>query len=207
MKSQLIIVEGPQGSGKSSISRLLREKMLSTNLISLSGISDKTESGSTKSFHYHAAVLDMLFDCGKSGLNFVFDRSYLSEKVYCNLGYKPYTFQHQTDLLADKLNLLNAYYDIYFIILTTNEETYHERLKRDKAEYMKFSSENSIKQQNEYIDELANLTANYPSINGMVLTTTGKTPEQMVEYILKITQREDDKHGENSKEKREIRKL
>ena len=41
----------------------------------------------------------------------------------------------------------------------------------------------------------------------MVLTTTGKTPEQMVEYILKITQGEDDKHGENSKEKREIRKL
>ena len=51
-RPKLIIVEGANGVGKSTVSNHLREQMTSTNLLSLSGVADKTITGSTKSEIY-----------------------------------------------------------------------------------------------------------------------------------------------------------
>ena len=68
-KPKLIIVEGAQGSGKSPICRHMREKMTSTLLLSLSGVADKTKDGAWKSYEYHSAFLNTLFDISNCGLN------------------------------------------------------------------------------------------------------------------------------------------
>ena len=45
MKSKLIIVEGPQGTGKTTLTNYLRENLASSNLYRLSGQKDKSEKG------------------------------------------------------------------------------------------------------------------------------------------------------------------
>ena len=45
MKDTIIIVEGPQGAGKTTFTNYLREKMSATDLYRLTGIKDKTETG------------------------------------------------------------------------------------------------------------------------------------------------------------------
>ena len=42
MKNRLIIVEGPQGTGKTNLTNFLRENIPSSNLYRLSGQKDKT---------------------------------------------------------------------------------------------------------------------------------------------------------------------
>ena len=43
-KDTIIIVEGPQGAGKTTFTNYLREKMGATDLYRLTGIKDKTET-------------------------------------------------------------------------------------------------------------------------------------------------------------------
>ena len=43
-RSKVIIVEGPQGAGKTTLTNMLRELITSTNLIRMSGVKDKTET-------------------------------------------------------------------------------------------------------------------------------------------------------------------
>ena len=44
-KPKLIIIDSAQASGKSTVCNHLREQMTSTNLLSLSGVADKTITG------------------------------------------------------------------------------------------------------------------------------------------------------------------
>ena len=153
-KPFLIFVEGSQGTGKSTVCRELRERLKYTTLLDLNAIEDKSEEAEDKMYHYHGRALEMFEGCIHLGMNFVVGRSYQSEKVYCNLGYKPYDFELFSHLLRQELDYLSKYYDIYFILLTATEEQLKERLKRDKAEYHKFSVENSLAQQEEYKKEM-----------------------------------------------------
>ena len=45
MKNKLIIVEGPQGTGKTTLTNYLREKLSGSNLYRLSGQKDKSKKG------------------------------------------------------------------------------------------------------------------------------------------------------------------
>ena len=48
MKDTIIIVEGPQGTGKTTVTNYLREEMSATDLYRLSGIKDRTITGKEK---------------------------------------------------------------------------------------------------------------------------------------------------------------
>ena len=47
-KGNIIIIEGPQGSGKSTMANFLRDNLACSNLYRLTGIKDKTEAGHAK---------------------------------------------------------------------------------------------------------------------------------------------------------------
>ena len=104
MKRKLIIVEGGIGSGKSSLSYLLRENMKHTTMISLSSIYDDT---SVNNFLYHTNILNMLQDV--DGSNFILCRSFLSNEIMSRLGHKSYDNKQNYDWLLDKLKFLNTY--------------------------------------------------------------------------------------------------
>lgn len=149
-KSKLIVIEGPQGVGKTNLANYLRENISSSNLYRLSGIPDKTITGLDKNKDMYNGLLAYLKTLESTGMNLIFDRTFFTEKVYATLGFKDYSFDEAYYELLDEF--LNLNFDTYYIALYLEDTNlYIERLKRDKAEYVKFNIENSIKQQNEYL--------------------------------------------------------
>ena len=80
---------------------------------------------------------------------------------------------------------LTRYYDLYFILLTTNQYDLSIRLKRDKAEYHKFSVENSLAQQEEYQKEFRKL-ARITDDNLYILEMENDNIERVVNTIIKV---------------------
>lgn len=160
MKDIMIIVEGPQGAGKTTFTNYLREKIPATDLYRLTGIKDKTETGYPKIRKKYLKLLEYIENC--EDVNMVFDRTFFSEEVYSRLGFKSYSFHEIYEELLQKLDTLN--FDIYLVVLyvkDTNE--YKKRIQRDKGEYQKFAVESSIRQQEEYLkmaDEVEKTTKN-----------------------------------------------
>lgn len=152
MKDKIIIVEGPQGVGKTTFTNLLREKMKATDLYRLSGIKDKTEAGHAKIKLKYQKLLEYMENC--EDINMIFDRTFFTNQIYSRLGYQNYDFTQTYNELLQKLdNLKNIEkYDIYLVILCLQDETlYEKRIKRDKHEYQKFDVQSSILQQKEYL--------------------------------------------------------
>ena len=137
-RSSIIIIEGPQGVGKSTLANYLRDNIPSCNLYRLSGIKDKTKEGYEKNKKMYNDLLEYMKKLEGIGINLIFDRTFFTEEVYCNLGYKEYKFNDVYEKLVKKLNDLD--FDIYFVVLGIKDTTlYEKRLKRDHHEYQKFS--------------------------------------------------------------------
>lgn len=144
-----IIVEGPQGCGKTSLTNYLRDNIAAANLYRLSGQSDKTITGKEKSTKMYFALLDYLKEIEHCDMNLIFDRTFFTEEVYSLLGYKEYDFTDVYEKLLAKLGKLD--YEIYYISLYLEDPSIFEtRLKREHHNYQAFSKDNSVNQQNAY---------------------------------------------------------
>ena len=165
--SKIIIVEGAQGAGKTTITDYLRNVVKHTNLYRLSGVSDSTITGLEKSSKMYYNLLDYIKTMENLNINLLFDRTFFSEENYCRLGKKDYSFTEVYNDLLDKFSKLD--FDIYYFTLYLQDESlFEERLKRDgKVEpaYAKFSGENSIKQQREYLNMAEEIRNKYSNIN------------------------------------------
>ncbi len=165
-KSKIIIVEGAQGAGKTTVTDYLRNVVKHTNLYRLSGVSDATITGYEKSKKMYYDLLDYMKNMENLDINLLFDRTFFSEENYCRLGKKEYSFTEVYNDLVEKFSKLD--FDIYYItIYLENESLYEERLKREgKVEpaYAKFSGENSVKQQREYLKMAEEIQNKYASI-------------------------------------------
>ena len=146
-RQKLIIVEGPQGTGKTTLTNYLRDNIAGSNLYRLSGQKDKTETGKEYSIKMYDALIKYLEAMQEIPMDLIFDRTFFTEEVYGRLGYKEYEFTDVYEDLTEKLVNLN--YDIYFISLYLhNVELYRQRLARESHHnYQSFSIENSINQQ------------------------------------------------------------
>lgn len=178
MKDTIIIVEGPQGVGKTTFTNYLREKIPATDLYRLTGIKDKTETGYPKIKKKYLKLLEYVENC--EDVNMIFDRTFFSEEVYSRLGFKPYSFHEIYEELLDKLDKLD--FDIYLVVLyLQNSREYETRIQRDKGVYQKFSVESSIKQQIEYL-KLANEVEKQTK-NIKVIRFSNDSDENFVEKI------------------------
>lgn len=149
MRMKCIIIEGPQGCGKTTLANYLREHIPSSNLYRLSGQKDKTISGKEKSRKMYNALLDYMEAISDSDINLIFDRTFFTEQTYSQIGFKEYDFTDVYKKLLERLGKLN--YDIYYISLYLKDENiYKTRLKREHHNYQEFSINNSVKQQNAY---------------------------------------------------------
>ena len=152
--NRLIVVEGPQGTGKTTLANYLRESIPGSNLYRLSGQKDKTITGRDVSIKMYHALLDYLKAMESVPMDLVFDRTFFTEEVYARLGYKDYSFTDVYENLVDEFVKLK--YDIYFINLyLENTKIFEERLDRVHHNYQFFSVDSSVKQQNVY-REIAN---------------------------------------------------
>ena len=194
-RQTIIFVHGGQGCGKSTVTNLLREKMTHTTLFRLAGVPTNQEEPHIASLRYHMAMLEGVNQSRGSGMNFIFDRSYLCEKVYANLGFKPHSFEEECRVITNGIETLAKSFNIYFVLLTATERTLTHRLKRDgkpQFEDVKFSAENSLKQQMEYLYEFDYL----PETVGMMTVPTDnmgaeEVADFIIERIFKLEQHEE----------------
>lgn len=185
--SKVIIVEGAQGAGKTTITDYLRNVVKHTNLYRLSGVSDSTITGLEKSSKMYYDLLDYMKKMENLNINLLFDRTFFSEENYCRLGKKEYSFTEVYNDLVDKFSKLD--FDIYYITLYLEDESlYEQRLKREgKVEpaYAKFSAENSIAQQREYLNMAEEIKEKYPNIKVYNIENS-KDLELTKEELIKI---------------------
>lgn len=165
--SKLIVVEGPQGVGKTTTTDFLRYSLPYTNLYRLSGTSDSSNTGLKKAQTMYENLLNYVKTLENLSINLVFDRTFFTEENYCRLGKKQYTFSDIYEKLLEDFSKLD--FDIYYITLYLQDESlYNERLKREgKAVYKAstFDAENSINQQREYLKMADEIKQKYPNIN------------------------------------------
>ena len=151
--SKLIVVEGPQGAGKTTITDYIRHKVPYTNLYRLSGSSDNSLSGKPKSVEMYVDLLDYIEKLQNKSVNLLFDRTFFTEAIYCRLGFKEYAYDDAFDQFLERLASFD--FDTYYITLyLKDEDEFEKRLARDDkgvTKYAKFSKESSVKQQNAYL--------------------------------------------------------
>ncbi len=165
--SKLIVVEGAQGTGKTTYTDYIRHTLSYTNLYRLGGTSDNTESGFYKAKHMYEVLLDYIENLQNMSINLLFDRTFFSEENYCRLGKKAYSFTSAYNELLEKFSKLD--FEIFYITLyVENENVFNERLNREgKAAFKNssFSIQNSIDQQNEYLKMAEEVKNKYPNIH------------------------------------------
>lgn len=155
-RGNIIIIEGPQGVGKSTMANFLRDNLASSNLYRLTGIKDKTKTGYDKNKRMYLNLLNYMEELEDTELNLIFDRTFFTEQVYCLLGFKEYKFDDVYERLVQKLNALD--FNIYYVVLYLNNTSiYEKRLKRQHHQYQAFSIESSVNQQNTYLKLADNL--------------------------------------------------
>lgn len=186
--SKLIVVEGAQGAGKTTITDFLRYSLSYTNLYRLCGTSDTTKTGYLKAKNMYETLLDYLENLENLSINLVFDRTFFTEENYCRLGKKEYSFTDAYEQLVERFSKLD--FEIYYITLyLENEEIYNERLKRDgKAAFAnsKFEVENSKAQQKVYLEMAEEIKEKYSNINVINIKADRELEEVKQEIRKKI---------------------
>ena len=171
--SKIIIVEGPQGAGKTTTTDYIRHAIPYTNLYRLSGTSDASETGKAKSVKMYEGLLDYIKGLENMSINLLFDRTFFTEEIYCRLGFKQYSFTDEYEKLLDRLSKMD--FDIYYITLyMSDEDEYEKRLNRDgkaNVSYSKFNKENSLNQQKAYLKMSEEIKEKYPNIHVVNLDT------------------------------------
>ena len=165
--SKIIIVEGAQGAGKTTITDYIRHAIQYTNLYRLSGTADSSKEGKIKAKKMYEDLVDYIEKLQNMSVNLLFDRTFFTEEVYCRLGFKDYSFTDVYEKLLEELTKMD--FEIYYITLYLKDESqFEQRLAREgKAvpEYAKFKAESSINQQREYLKMANEVKEKYPNIN------------------------------------------
>lgn len=164
--SKLIVVEGAQGAGKTTVTDFIRHSLSYTNLYRLCGTSDTTKEGKKKAEDMYIDLLEYIKKMENKSINLLFDRTFFTEENYCRLGKKDYTFTDVYEKLLEDFSKLD--FDIYYITLYLKDtKKYSNRLDRkDKAKFKnsEFNVENSINQQRVYLEMAEEIKEKYPNI-------------------------------------------
>ena len=165
--SKIIILEGPQGVGKTTITDYIRNVIPYTNLYRLSGTADTTKTGKEKAKIMYEDLVDYIEKLQNKSVNLLFERTFFTEEVYCRLGFKEYTFTDVYNNLLDRLAKMD--FDIYYITLYLSDENeFAKRLDREgkaKVKYTEFNKQSSVNQQNEYLKLADEIKEKYKNIN------------------------------------------
>ena len=121
-------------------------------------------------------------------INLLFDRTFFTEENYCRLGKKQYSFTEVYNKLLNDFSKLD--FEIYYITLYLKDTNqYEKRLSREgkaTVDYEKFGAENSIEQQNTYLEMAEEIKQKYPNIKTLNIPTDQDleiTKKELKEFI------------------------
>lgn len=184
--AKLIIIEGPRGVFKSTVTRLLRDRIEGSTLINLTGFKENGQQGYLKIWNYYENVMRMIEGL-QDDYTLIFDRHFFSEMVYSRL-YKSYDFTKAYVLLIQRL--LNAAEEIEVYYFTIKDvHVLNERLNRKKLNLFDSVPENveeTMKQQVGYdwvMSTFERMTEGLEHVTYRKLDTTNRQPEELADMI------------------------
>ena len=77
--SKIIIVEGAQGAGKTTITDFIRNSIPYTNLYRLNGTADSSPTGLEKSKKMYWGLIDYIRTLENASINLLFDRTFFKK--------------------------------------------------------------------------------------------------------------------------------
>lgn len=186
-----IVLEGARGTGKSTVSRLLRNHIFGSTLINPTGFSDDGEEGLKKIQDYYKSLMVYLKSLHESDHTFtvIFDRIFFSEMVYSQY-YKSYNFMDMYDELCKQLLEYSDELYIYFFVIRDRQEL-QKRLMRDKVELfenIEESVDQSLIQQEGYerlFDHFLDTWWHQNHLKVYRIETSHYTPEELKNEIIK----------------------
>ena len=183
--SKLIVVEGPQGAGKTTVTDYIRHGLKYTNLYRLCGTADSSPTGKQKAKDMYWDLLEYIEKMENKSINLVFDRRFFTEEIYSRLKFKEYNFSDEYEKLLNKFNTLD--FDIYYITLYLEDtELFKKRLVRDDkaiTDYAKFNIDSSKKQQEQYLKMADEISSKYTNIK--VFKVSNDTDEKELKLKIK----------------------
>ncbi len=183
--SKLIIVEGAQGAGKTTVTDFIRHGLKYTNLYRLYGTSDSSPAGKQKAEDMYYDLIDYIKKLENKSINLLFDRTFFTEEIYCRLNFKEYKFTDVYEKLLEKFSKLD--FDIYYITLYLEDTNlFTTRLQRDKkavVDYAKFNIQSSINQQEQYLKMADEILSKYSNIK--VFKVSNDTNEEELKNKIK----------------------
>ena len=122
----IIILEGADGCGKTSVSRLLHNTLPLSNLIKLSGAPKHVDSKEWMMEIYDSSA-HFLIELGNKS-HIILDRAWPSEWVYAPIfkGYDP-------DYIPTFQRSLHKQVDVHYVYLYTSPDVLHERMMNKRA--------------------------------------------------------------------------
>lgn len=183
------ILEGPRGTGKSTVARLLRDTIDGATLINPTGFGTDGEEGLHKISEYYQALDAYLHDLASADHEFtvIFDRTFFSEWVYSRI-YKSYDFSPMYNYLLTSLLACAESVHLFFLTIEDDVELAN-RLSRDKVKLFDHVEESviqSTKQQEYYKKLFSGIESNFVDKKGgyMVIDTSKLTPAEVKERIM-----------------------
>lgn len=196
-KEKLIIIEGAQGTGKTTLCKNIKSLLGASNLYNLCGTSDTGSLGLYKSKQMYFALINYIKNLENCSINLIFDRIFITEQVYSKIGYKDYDFTTIYNSLIEKL--YNLDFEIYlFLLIVQDIQILKQRfLNRDKKKDLSrkniddfdYNIEESLKQQYGYIELFNNLSLNTTKdkIHIKIINTDVMTfCNENIKYLLNI---------------------
>ncbi len=187
-----IMLEGPRATGKSTVSRRLREEIWGSTWINPTGFSDDGLDGLLKIATYYRGFFDMFQKMKENqrltkDMVFIFDRFFFSEMVYSQL-YKQYDFDTHYEMFCKELFEVFDEVEIYYLHHSDEQELIH-RINREKVDLFDAIPENVqeiMKQQAKYDEVLFAFEkehAGQPKLSMFHIDTSDKTIDEVVEII------------------------
>lgn len=185
MRNKILIFEGAQFSGKTTLASLYRETTTYTNLLRLSGVRDSSVESKIKLTSYYKDFLSFLRNTSNMDLDYVFDRFFFTEMAYSMIGYKDYG-SYKEDFLDLLKDFDSLDYDIFIIFLV--KDNFDTIGSRDKPKFtnINFSEEESMKQQEAFLEIKDLIAAIASNIKVIKVNTYNRDPLEVLQEIKSI---------------------
>lgn len=192
-KGRIVIVEGGQACGKTTVTNILRERILYCNLYRLSGIKDKSPEGQAKIATHYISLMNYLKTAEVIPFTHVFDRTFTTETVYSRLSHTEYSFEEMHETLWGMLEEMALKMPVYYVVLLMPKEKLEQTIcsKSNKPEHagIKFEVEESLAQQKEFL-KIGEKTRN---IKYFIIDCKERSASEVADGIIKAIETEESK--------------
>lgn len=175
----IIVLEGVDGVGKTTVARIMNDKIPLSNMLKLSGAPKNVTDPAWMSEIYYSLFPFLVEQGSKS--NLILDRGWVSELVYMPIFRGP---DYNVDYLRPFMKMLHRNVDVTYFYLTANFKIIASRIEKKKKQQPNekhmdlYTAERIVKGYNNWFQSPAE------GERKVHVATDGLTPDEIADLII-----------------------